>query len=339
LSIAPIVCRDEASNAWWRATVKEVRGEQILVHYMGCDDAWDTWMDASSPDIARVEASEADRAAFQQDDMEAGLDDMELLEKYRRQQWEANSRWQLNVFAQGQLGSWEGVCTPYAAEVSPSGGVEMLPQPSAPCSSHAAVEKNNAVECSETGHDARLALNMQLTPSSFDREKGCMTVGTAYTMSRRLDAEAAGGLLIEVGLREKAQRVRCKFLYLPDDESRGSGPAQMLRLEKLAVVRENVVGTAAPAASPPGGGLYDPPPGDRTNYFSLYCEDGLTLVFPTTCATDAAGFISVDWTAGAMRYQADRKFHQLDGSLASLELTEISAADAETYLPDFNTGQ
>eukprot|EP00965_Chrysotila_dentata_P243021 6205185-Pleurochrysis_carterae.AAC.5 len=123
--------------------------------------------------------------------------------------------------------------------------------------------------------------------------------GTAYTMSRRLDAEAAGGLLIEVGLREKAQRVRCKFLYLPDDESRGSGPAQMLRLEKLAVVRENVVGTAAPAASPPGGGLYDPPPGDRTNYFSLYCEDGLTLVFPTTCATDAAGFISVDWTAGA----------------------------------------
>eukprot|EP00965_Chrysotila_dentata_P243020 6205185-Pleurochrysis_carterae.AAC.4 len=42
---------------------------------------------------------------------------------------------------------------------------------------------------------------------------------------------------------------------------------------------------------------------------------------------------------GAMRYQADRKFHQLDSSLASLELTEISAADAETYLPDFNTGQ
>ena len=36
-----------------------------------------------------------------------------------------------------------------------------------------------------------------------------------------------------------------------------------------------------------------------------------------------------------MRYQIDRKFDQLDGSLSSLELTEIQKKDAETRLPDF----
>ena len=36
-----------------------------------------------------------------------------------------------------------------------------------------------------------------------------------------------------------------------------------------------------------------------------------------------------------MRYQCDRKFAQLDGSLASLELTEIQKTDSERYLPDF----
>ena len=49
----------------------------------------------------------------------------------------------------------------------------------------------------------------------------------------------------------------------------------------------------------------------------------------------ARGFISLDWIAGEMRYQIDRKFHSLDGSLASLELTEIKKADAQVYPPDF----
>lgn len=36
-----------------------------------------------------------------------------------------------------------------------------------------------------------------------------------------------------------------------------------------------------------------------------------------------------------MRYQIDRKFDVLDGSLSSLELTEIRKADAEIVPPDF----
>jgi len=84
-----------------------------------------------------------------------------------------------------------------------------------------------------------------------------------------------------------------------------------------------------------GRGLYDPPRGDKTGYISLYGEGGVTLVFPTTVAEDMPGCISLDWVAGNMRYQIDRKFAKLDGSLSSLELTEIRKSDADTRLPDF----
>ena len=52
-------------------------------------------------------------------------------------------------------------------------------------------------------------------------------------------------------------------------------------------------------------------------------------------AAGEPGVISLDWIAGQMRYQVDRKFAKLDGSLSSLELTEIQKSDAETFLPDF----
>ena len=85
----------------------------------------------------------------------------------------------------------------------------------------------------------------------------------------------------------------------------------------------------------PGRGLYDPPLGDKSGYISLYCEGGVTLVFPTVVAANGPGVISLDWIAGQMRYQVDRKFKVLDGSLASLELTEIQKKDAEVVLPNF----
>ena len=49
------------------------------------------------------------------------------------------------------------------------------------------------------------------------------------------------------------------------------------------------------------------------------------------------GCISLDWVAGNMRYQIDRKFAALDGSLSSLELTEILTTDSREYPPDFKS--
>ena len=59
------------------------------------------------------------------------------------------------------------------------------------------------------------------------------------------------------------------------------------------------------------------------------------MVEPTVVAANGPGVISLDWIAGQMRYQVDRKFKVLDGSLASLELTEIQKKDAEVVLPNF----
>ena len=37
-----VVCRDETSDAWWRASVRDIRGSDVLITFMGCDNAWDT---------------------------------------------------------------------------------------------------------------------------------------------------------------------------------------------------------------------------------------------------------------------------------------------------------
>lgn len=55
--------------------------------------------------------------------------------------------------------------------------------------------------------------------------------------------------------------------------------------------------------------------------------------FPLKVEAGQAGVFSVDWTAGDMRYQADRVFDVLDGSCRRLEVTEIGTQDAEIYLP------
>ena len=102
----PLLCRDEESDAWWRASVRDTRENEVLVHFMGCDEAWDVWMDVRSPDISRMDSVEQkkDNNAFQSDTYETGLDDEELLAQYREERWDDNARWQLTTFAQAQVG-------------------------------------------------------------------------------------------------------------------------------------------------------------------------------------------------------------------------------------------
>ena len=109
-----------------------------------------------------------------------------------------------------------------------------------------------------------------------------------------------------------------------------------MRLARLAVIREAEAGAdGAAERDEPGGPLYDPPPGSREGYCSLYLERGLTLLFPAAIASAKRGVICADWSASAMRFQLDRKFDALDGSLRSLELTEIAVDDASVYPPQF----
>ena len=186
-----------------------------------------------------------------------------------------------------------------------------------------------------------LALTLTLTPTlvrtpslSLSLTQGNMAVGNAFTLSSGPGSEP---LLLELGLKEAAERVRAKLVYDLDE----SGAASQMRLRRVAIVREASGADAAAADAGlcrPGTGLYDVPAGDKEKYCSLYCEGGLTLVCPFVlplAPDEARGCISLDWTGAKMRYQADRKFDTLDGSLRTFELTEILSTDSQDYTPDF----
>ena len=340
-----VLCRDEESDAWWRATVKQIRGSEVLVHFTGCDDAWDQWLDSSSPDLMRMDRVEQkkDEVAFQSDSLEESMDDAELLEEYRKQRWDENAKWQLTTFAQAQLGSWAGEIDLY--ELDGSGGVRKRVGPWKPeCSCETATVADMELELVDTlpSVAAQLAVSTRMGAPAFRPEVGNMAVAGAFSLATPAD----GGWLFEVAIREEERRVRCKLLYTADgDAAPADGDAvPPMSLASMAILREGRGGTAfypsdseeaADIDGSPGRGLYDPPPGDKLDYCSLYIEGGVTLVFPTRVTAGGSGAISLDWIAGTMRYQLDRKFKKLDGSLSSLELTEIQKEDAEKYLPDF----
>lgn len=337
-----LLCRDEASDAWWRATVIDMRPSEVKVHYMGCDPSWDAWIPADSPDVYRMDPAEAQRSSFHSDEMPSDITDSELLDAYRQKQWDANARWQLSTFAQSHLGAWSGSLALYRPERRADGTIGFVESAShsSATSVEALVAEDGCVRWKEAlGLDPATPLDSSgdLTYASFDRYAGCSAVGGAYTLMRKREG---GRLLFEIGMREEGQRVRCKFVYKPasdtsdDPTSDPTSDQTPVELEELAIIREALGEGAAyaPAVSSAGGGLYDPPPlADRTDYCSLYCTGGLTLVFPARCDAAAPGFLSADWISGRMRYQADRKFQKLDGTLSSLELSEIQTEDAERF--------
>lgn len=338
-----LLCRDAESDAWWRATVREVDGSRVLVHYTGCSDDWDLWMEASSTDLMRAEDGGARESSFQSEEYEAGLDDEELLEAMRERKWAENARWQLNVFAQEQLGEWQGKCTVYELTPGEDGVPRLVEGATTECASGAVISGGDEVTWrDELGDELALApMSTGATLSSesfYPQKQGNMAVGNAFTLS---SGPASVPLLLELGLKEAAERVRAKLVYDLDE----TDDAPQMRLRRVAIVREASGSAAVDAAADddgpgrPGSGLYDTPAGNKEKYCSLYCEGGLTLVCPFVLPlapdADARGCISLDWTGAKMRYQADRKFGQLDGSLSTFELTEILSSDARNYTPDF----
>jgi hypothetical protein len=110
-----------------------------------------------------------------------------------------------------------------------------------------------------------------------------------------------------------------------------------------------------PAGAP--GGLYDPPiVGSASEQYCQVDLDGsATALFPVIIdqddsnendedsdaassqyVPDSMGWVtSLDWTAGGMRYQVDRKVHsgRHVRGLRTLELSEVQGVDADRYRP------
>jgi len=173
--------------------------------------------------------------------------------------------------------------------------------------------------------------------------------------------------LCEVGIRSKDNKKRIRVILDYEQKEEESGPSWELR--SLKVVREVRVRSANETEASrtfnrmdtdlfwtqPGKGIYDlPPVSSQPEYRTLSVMGRLTVCLPLKVgvswekqlrqgATDqvpfreggtkVVGAISVDWTIGKMRYQADRKFDRLDGSISSLEETEILGEDADVYVP------
>ncbi|CAM9140781.1 unnamed protein product [Pylaiella littoralis] len=196
-----------------------------------------------------------------------------------------------------------------------------------------------------------------LFPDSFRGNNGTQVVGNAYTTAEAYPSTAED-VWVEVGLRarNKHVRMRCVFQYGPrkrgggrggSEEEAGSGgsslpsPPSSMSIRRVFLVREGLDRLPPPdAKSEPelygaaGMGLYDPPALSRSPlYFSIYSEGGLTLRFPLEVEAGHGGVICVDWTVGEVRYQADRVFDALDGTVQRLEVTEIGTQDAENFLP------
>ncbi len=305
----PVLCRDPASDAWWRATVIATSDARVRVHYGGCDDSWDEWFDASSPNLMRVDQAEAARPAFQSEEYEESLSDDELLDSYREKRWADNARWQLHTFAQSQLGTWRGARTVYVP-VAEEGAIGMRAagEPTA-CSLEAAVADGGVVSWREGAEGGGPTREIELNDGCFARERGSMAVGAAYTLNMSggpgaSDEQSDDVLLLELGIREGDARVRARFAYAREQPAATDG-ADVLAISRVEIVREGASGAAAPSAAgtPAGAGLYDPPPYERAAYVSLYLEGGLTLVFPARLDVESAGFVAVDWSATDMRYQ------------------------------------
>jgi hypothetical protein len=171
---------------------------------------------------------------------------------------------------------------------------------------------------------------------------------------------------VEVGIWAEDARFRVKLDYgilEETEDNHDESPPPPLQLKTLVVCREaadkwprsSILAKslfAAPAGAP--GGLYDPPPvGFRADqYCQVDLDGGATALFPIIMEQfgsfgddasedddaegDSIGWVtSLDWTAGPMRYQVDRKVHggrRLRG-LRTLELSEVQGEDAERYRP------
>ena len=206
----------------------------------------------------------------------------------------------------------------------------------------------------------KLALSMLLRPTrplfapdEFRTARGNQCVGAAFSVGQ---FEQQGALHVaELGIREGLMRIRVRFAY-----QRVSAPGQSstilsqqevdsgsyaLELLGFAVIKEALESATPFEVKPllldePGVALYDPQASGEP-YVELRFKPRLTILYPRALMTASPlggppTVLTIQWEGrDGMRYQVDRKFVDLLGSIKTLELTEIRTQDAEAFPPTF----
>ena len=199
-----------------------------------------------------------------------------------------------------------------------------------------------------------------ILPSEFRTAQGNQCVGGAFTLVRveqepicspsqpsTSSSHAPKQYVTEVGLIEGFLRVRVRFAFQavqPQAPSQilSSEESERFHLELLGLV---VIKEARPDASPfdlqpllkdePGVTLYDPQAWGEP-YVEIKLAPRLTILYPRGIAVDSPTVLTIQWEGpSGMRYQVDRKFENLIGSVKTLELTEIRTQDAENFPPSY----
>jgi len=208
------------------------------------------------------------------------------------------------------------------------------------------------------------AVKHQMEPTDFRPIKGNQCVGNAYTLASIYPSPVYNNsvsqqaipdsYIAEIGIRDGPLRVRCRYSYTRGPSAATTPPHGFdLSFASLLVIREFIDTTPAMDTLPLldstlGAGIYDPQGGGPT-YCNIDLPGKISLLFPrglispilpaspsmvtssSASTRPKRNTFCLLWEGRRLRYQADRLFTQLDGSLKSFELTEILPADAATY--------
>eukprot|EP00526_Cylindrotheca_closterium_P013072 CAMPEP_0113604038 /NCGR_PEP_ID=MMETSP0017_2-20120614/1588_1 /TAXON_ID=2856 /ORGANISM="Cylindrotheca closterium" /LENGTH=443 /DNA_ID=CAMNT_0000512449 /DNA_START=119 /DNA_END=1447 /DNA_ORIENTATION=+ /assembly_acc=CAM_ASM_000147 len=209
----------------------------------------------------------------------------------------------------------------------------------------------------------------EMKSGDFRGQQGNMCVGNGFTVATATslkDGEPAGEgpygeYRTELGVQKDDLRFRVKLEYAVRKVEKESMELPPLHLKTMTLCREaegmwpraenyksaiesltDIVFFGSAGAN---GGLYDPPPvgseEQAGQYMLLDLEGGASLLVPYKMDQDPMvhgdmGWVtSFDWSPGPIRFQVDRKINGGSGilGLRTLELSEVQAADADTYRP------
>jgi len=275
--------------------------------------------------------------------------DEELLAKYRAERQASNDQWQFNQLVEHHKGAWSGIWSDFVPVDDPTKPLAegrrkaqfKLVSIHRGKQSFWVSDEERALgwtdEVIAQDFSGRLSDPVEVdkadySPHDLRAPLGSMAVGVAFTRCKAAVADNGDDLLApEIWLADGSTRVRCRLIY----GAQGSNAPYIVR--KLVVMKERAGVSDLTCEEPAlwgseGHKIYDTVnirPGD----WRFVTSGRLALSFPPVLARDEPGTFIVDWKAGQMRYQADRKFKVPDGSLDALELTEIMAEDSEIYKP------
>ncbi len=144
----------------------------------------------------------------------------------------------------------------------------------------------------------------------------------------------------EIAIKEGLIRTRVRYAYIIDKtEALNESENYDLSLAGFTIIRESLL-SASPLDIQPlidsklGPDIYDPQY-EGEPYVQLKFPGRLTLFFPRGLITNNKQCMTIEVEGSKIRYQVDRKFTDLTGSINSLELTEVKIEDADTYKGGF----